>query len=113
MLRRKDRIQFPEQQIVYLLRKLRAEGQVSIRFESPQVASKFRFMLYAWRNLQRAAEYQGLEPELAAAAETFVVSVDGPILKLYGDRWDWLDEALLDGKPLREWLRQEGKVKDF
>jgi hypothetical protein len=112
MLRKKDRIQFPEQQILYLLRKLKAEGQVSIRFESYQVASKFRFMLYAWRNLQRATEYQGLEPELAATAESFVVSLDGPVLKLYGDRWDWLDDALVDGKPLREWLRQEGKVKD-
>jgi len=109
MLRRKDRIQFPEQQILYLLRKLKTEGQVSIHFESPQVASKFRFMLYAWRNLQRAAEYQGLEPELAATAETFVVSVDGPILKLHGDRWDWLDQAIVNGKPLREWLREEVK----
>ena len=111
MLRKKDRIQFPEKQILYLLRRLRAEGQVSVQFPSPQSAARFRFLLYAWRSLQREAGYQGLDPELATATETFVAAVDGPVLTLYGDSWDWIDQALVDGKPLRDWLRQQ-EVKE-
>ena len=111
MLRRKDRVQFPEERILSLLHQLKAKGKVSIQFASPQVANRFRFLLYGWRNLQRATDYQGLEPDLAAITERMMVTVDGPILTLHSDCWDWLDEALLDGKPLREWLRQEGKVK--
>jgi hypothetical protein len=106
VLRRRDRAQFPEQQILYLLRRLKAEGQVSLQFASPQLAARFRFLLYGWRNFHRATDYRGLEPELALAAESFVATVDGPILTLYGDSWDWLEQALVDGRPLREWMRQ-------
>jgi len=112
MLRKKDRIQFPEKQIIQLLRRVKAEGKVTLMFQSPQLAARFRFLLYAWRNLQRATEYQGLEPELAEVAESIAITVDGPLVSIFGSTWDWIDHALIEGKTLREWMEDEELEKD-
>jgi hypothetical protein len=112
MLRKKDRVQFPERQIIQLLQRVKSEGKVTVVFQSPQLATRFRFLLYAWRNLQRATEYQGLEPELAEVVESLAITVDGPVVSLHGSTWDWIDQALVEGKPLREWMEDEELEKD-
>ena len=111
VLRKKDRVDYPDEMLMQVLHTLKARGKAVLTFRSSEEARRFRFLLYSWRNLQRATEYQGLEPGLAAVLEQCGIAVDGPHLILQTNPWEWVEEALLDGKPLREWLRQEGKVK--
>jgi hypothetical protein len=114
VLRKKDRVDYPDELLMQVLRTLKARGKAVLSFRSSEEARRFRFLLYSWRNLHRATDYQGLEPDLAAVLEQCGIALDGPNLVLQTNPWEWVEEALLDGRPLREWLRQQAadEVKD-
>jgi hypothetical protein len=109
MIRKKDRVEYPDEMLMQVLRTLKARSKVVLTFRSPDEARRFRFLLYSWRNLHRATDYQGLDPDLAEALEQCSIALDGSYLVLHTNPWEWVEQALMDGKPLRDWLRQEVK----
>ena len=104
-MRKKDRQTFPETTFIDLLRLVARRGEVTLRFQSEADAIRFRFLFYSWRRYHDALDFMGLEPDVAATAQSVTVSVRGTEATLAVGPWQWLAEATVDGVPLRHLIK--------